>query len=146
MLSGCQDKTFDYQIMRRDIYKTGGNISFIYDEVSRTAIFGGEGETVQFYESDIAKDWQEAGCRVGVQILVPNEVDDFKSGSAVLDGQKIEAQDFFVEEEDGINYAVFQPLVSKEKSHLQLKIIWQDGFEEQTYNIVVKEGTAFMEK
>lgn len=144
---GCKQKQIDYSLVERDIYNTGGNISFSYDSLSHSAIFGGEGEIIQFYSSDISKGWTEDGCRVGIKLLAPKEIDDYNSGSAILDGKKINAEDFFVEVEEGvINYAQFQPIVSKEKSHFQLKITWQEGFKEQTYNIFIKEGTLFMEE
>jgi len=145
VLSGC-NKTLSYQMIERDNYNTGGNITFVYDVISHTATFGGEGETIQFYSQDIAKGWSEEGCRVGIQITVPKEVNDFKSGSAVLGKEKLTAEDFYLKTGDEkINYAIFQPIVSKEKSQVELKITWQEGFEEQLYHIVIKEGTLFME-
>lgn len=146
-LSGCNGKTLNYQAVERDNYNTGGNLTFVYDELSHTATFGGEGEIVQFYSKDIAKGWTEEGCRVGVRILIPKEVDDFKSGWATLAGEKLNTEDFFVQtNENSSNYAVFHPIVSQEKSEIDLKIIWQEGFGEQNYHIVIKEGTTFMEK
>ena len=143
--ASCQEKSFEYQTLQRDNYNTGGNISFDYDEISHTATFGGEGEVVQFYAADIAKGWTEEGCRVGVKIIVPKGVEDFKSGNAVVGEEKLDADEFFVETEEGIiNYAVFQPKVSQEKSKVELIITWQEGFKEQIYNIVIKEGTTFM--
>lgn len=147
ILGGCQNKTFEYQLLQRDNYNTGGNLTFVYDEISHTAIFGGDGETVQFYSKDIAKGWDKEGCRVGVQIPLPNDVEDFKSGSAVLDGKKISAQEFVIHSDETTpQYALFQPLVSKEKSQINLKVTWQDGFEEQSYLIIIKEGTEFMQQ
>ena len=147
LLGGCHEKTFNYQNLQRDIYNTGGNLTFVYEEVSHTAIFGGEGEVVQYYTADIAKGWTEEGCRVGIQILVPNGVKDFKSGTAILGEEKLDAEEFYIETTEGnINYALFQPLVDQEKSQIELKITWQEGFKQQTYKIVIKEGTTFMEK
>lgn len=144
LMGGCNEKTFDYSALERDNYNTGGNLTFVYDQITRTATFGGEGETVQFYSQDIAKGWEEEGCRVGVQLLIPKEVKDYKSATAVLDEDKLTAEDFVVQIGDEPQYALFQPIVSQEKSQVELKITWQEGYKEQTYLIVISDGTNFM--
>ena len=145
ILGGCNNKTFDYSIMQRDNYNTGGNLTFVYDKLTYTAFFGGEGETVQYYSKDIAKGWHEDGCRIGVKLLIPKGIKDYKPATAVVGKEKLNAEDFLVETGDGQpQYAVFQPIVSKENSHVELKITWQDGYDEQTYLIVIKDETIFM--
>lgn len=146
LLYGCE-KNLAYSNLERDNYNTGGNLTFVYDETTRTALFGGEGEIIQFYHKDIAKGWAEDGCRVGVKILIPKGIDDYKSGSAVINGEKVSGEDFYLQNEDGFsNYAVFQPIVSEELKHVVLKITWEEGYEEQVYYIVIKEETIFMEE
>ena len=145
-LCACNNKSFEYQVLERDIYNTGGNLTFVYDDATHTAIFGGEGETVQFYTQDIAKGWAEEGCRIGIRILAPNGLKEYKSASATLDDEELTSKDFFIETNGNVQFAVFQPIVSKEKSQVDLKITWQEGYEKQIYHIIIKEGTIFMEK
>lgn len=146
MLGGCNQKTFTYQNVERDVYNTGGNISFEYDEISHTAQFGGENEVVQFYEKDIAKGWLNEGCRIGIKINLPKDLKDYKSATAVLGGEKLNAEDFIAKyNEDTPQYAIFQPLVNKENKTIQLEIVWKEGYAKQIYYLVIKEGTLFME-
>lgn len=143
-LVGCGETSFSYNRIERDAYNTGGNVTFEYDEYSHTAYFGGEGEVIEWYEADIAKGWEEEGNRVGIKIFVPSGVDDYKSATAVLGDEKLEYDDFILGEEN--KYALFQPIVSEQNSILTLKIKWQDSAAEQTYNIVIRNGTIFMGK
>ena len=92
--SGCNEKRFDYQLLQRDSYNTGGNLSFVYDSQSHTAHFGGEDEFVQFYDEDIAKGWTEKGCRIGVMLTIPKGLNDFKSGYALIGKEKYNSDDF----------------------------------------------------
>ena len=142
--AGCKQKEFDYVAMSRDAYNTGGVLSFEYDNITHTAYFGGEGQIVQYYSTDIAKGWTEEGCRVGVTLPLPKGIDDYKSAVATLDEKQLEWDDFGYGEEGEMQYVIFQPIVSEEKSHIILKITWQDGSKEQTYNIAIREGTLFM--
>ncbi len=142
---GCKDKNLPQPSLERDRYNTGGNLTFEYDEISHLATFGGEGEVVQFYNEDITKGWTEKGCRIGVQILVPKEAKDYKSGSAALGNNKLTANDYL--NEIGENkVAVFYPIVDEEHKDITLKITWQDGKIEQTYHIHIKAGTIFMKE
>ena len=50
---GCKDKNLTQMPIMQDIYKTGGNLTFNYDEISHVATFGGEGEVIQYYQKDI---------------------------------------------------------------------------------------------
>lgn len=143
---GCKDKNLSQPILERDIYNTGGNLSFYYDEVAHVATFGGEGEVIQYYNEDIVKGWVKEGNRIGFQVPVPKEVRDYKSGSAVLDGEKLLSNDYISIQEGQNLIAIFQPIVKKDKINYTLKITWEDGKNEQLYFIVIAPGTIFMEK
>lgn len=143
--AGCQDKTANVSPLTRDNYNTGGNLTFEYDEIAKTAYFGGEGEVVQFYGEDIAKGWNDEGCRVGVMLALPKEVSEYKSGSATLNDNKLTPNDYIITSE-GQQYAIFQPIVSAENRIVDLKITWQEGYTETTYKIIIKDDTIFMEK
>ena len=142
VLCGCSEKVYEYNRIERDAYNTGGNLSFEYDEYSHTAYFGGEGQVLEWYDADIAKGWGEAGNRIGIKIVLPYGVDDYKSATAVVGEEKMEYKDFIFGEEN--KCAIFQPLVDKDNSQITLKIKWQDSAEEQNYLVVVRTGTIFM--
>lgn len=144
ILSGCGQKEFSYGVLQRDAYNTGGGISFEYDPLSHTAYFGGEGEILEWYEEDVAKGWNEAGNRVGIKIIPPKGLDDYKSASATLDDEKLEYEDFYVGEEN--SYTLFQPLIKKEGQILTLKIKWQESAAEQVYTIIIKKGTILLQE
>ncbi|MBP3344711.1 MAG: hypothetical protein J6K97_00715 [Clostridia bacterium] len=141
---GCKEKGFDYSAAERDVYNTGGTLSFEYDKDTKSAIFGGEGEVVQYYQPDIAKGWNEEGCRVGIKILPPKGLKDYKAARATLDGEELEYKDFLLGDE--IKYAVFQPIVSEEKRQIELIIKWTEKTKEHKYNIIIREGTTFLGK
>lgn len=142
IMMGCGQKTFAYSPIERDGYLTGGGLSFYYDEQSHAAYFGGEGEKLEWYGEDVAKGWKEAGNRIGIKIFPPRGIDDYKSATASINDQQFEYNDFYVGEEN--RYVIFQPIVREEEPLLTLRITWQEGAEEQIYNIVVRKGTIFM--
>lgn len=141
---GCGEKTFAYSSLSRDFYNTGGLLTFVYDEYTKTAFFGGEGEIVQFYNADIAKGWEDAGCRIGVKISIPNSLKEYKSATAKVNDEEYTYSGFIFEDEP--NYAVFQPIVSDEINQITIKIKWTENSKEQIYSLIVKEGTIFMPK
>ena len=94
MLSGCNNKSIAQPILERDNYNTGGNITFVYDEVAHVATFGGKDEVLQYYEEDIAKGWTESGNRIGIKLSLPQNLKDYKSGKANFDGQKLMPDDY----------------------------------------------------
>ena len=93
-IAGCGGKSFVQPKLSRDVYNTGGNISFYYDNITNAAIFGGNGEIIQYYEPDVAKGWEEGGNRIGIQIVLPNSVKDASSGSAELNGKDYTSKDY----------------------------------------------------
>lgn len=145
LLSACNDKNMLQPSLERDNYNTGGNLTFVYDEVSHVATFGGEGEVIQYYDEDIAKGWKEKGNRIGFQIPLPKGSVDYKSGSAYFDGNKLLLDDVVKLHEGQNLIATFQPIVSKDKENYTLKITWEDGKNEQIYHIIIAPGTFFMD-
>lgn len=141
---GCDKKSFSSIILTRDNYNTGGNLTFSYDQQSQVAYFGGEGEVVQFYQEDIAKGWTKKGCRVGVSMTLPAELDDYKSATAKINGEELNSNDFIVEIDEQTNIAFFQPIVSEEKRVIEIEITWAKDSQSQEYKIIVKDGTLFM--
>lgn len=143
ILTGCQSKNLPYSTISQDNYNTGGELTFVYDEITHTAHFGGEGEVVQYYKANIAKGWTEEGCRVGIIINLPANIDDFSSGKTKIGDKEVSADEYIIQENDNI-YAIFQPVVSEENRVITLEITWQDGIALQTYTIVIENGTLFM--
>lgn len=145
LLSGCGDKNVEYANVYRDKYSTGGDITFSYDKITHTAYFGGENEVVQFYDANIAKGWDEAGNRVGVKLVSPCKITNPLSAKAQIGDKVYENGSFYSYINGKVTDEVeFFPLVSEEKREVILKIVWQDGVTEQTYKIIVKEGSVFM--
>ena len=143
-LCGCDKKSFSQPILSRDNYNTGGNLTFVYDSQAQVAYFGGEGEVVQYYQEDIAKGWTEKGCRVGVSMLLPKELKDYKSATAKINNKELKSNDFIVEIDENTVIAQFQPLVSEEKRIIEIEVTWADNSQAQEYKIVIKDGTLFM--
>ena len=145
-LCGCEKKSFSQPDFTRDNYNTGGNLTFYYDQQAHVAYFGGEGEVVQYYEEDVAKGWTEKGCRVGISLTLPTEIEDYKSASAKVNGKEYNSNDFIVEINDETVIAQFQPIVSEDNRIINIKISWQEDSEAQEYKIIIKEGTIFMQE
>ena len=144
-MGGCGKKEFLQPEIYRDVYNTGGNLSFDYDNITKAAVFGGKNEVVQYYDKDLARGWDKEGNRIGIQIIVPKNVKDVSSGSAELNGKEYLSKDYIKKINDTY-YALFQPLVNGDKMDINLKITWQEGCKEQQYFIKIKEGTLFMSK
>ena len=111
-LGGCGNKKVSQPKIERDFYSTGGNLTFSYDELSHTSFFGGKDEVIQYYQPDIAKGWDEEGCRIGFQIAVPSGVKDYRSGKASLNDKDLLAKDYIDMTIDQNPVAVFQPIVT----------------------------------
>lgn len=144
LLCGCNKKSFTQPLLSRDSYNTGGSLTFIYDSQANIAYFGGNGEVVQYYDKDIAKGWTEKGCRVGVSMLIPNDLKDFKSATAKINEKELNSNDFIVEIDENTIVAQFQPIVNEEKNVIKIEITWAENSQTQEYKIIIKEGTLFM--
>lgn len=143
-LIGCGDKNLKYSLVQRDDQNIGGNLTFDYDSVTHVATFGGKGETVEYYNEDIARGFNKAGNRVGIKLSAPSSIKDYNTGSATVGDEKIVGGSFYRQvNNEKVGEAVFYPLVDENNRKLELKIIWEDGTVEQTYTILIREETQF---
>lgn len=144
-LSGCGEDKLAYSTMYRDDKNIGGSLTFDYDSITHTAYFGGEGESVSFYQMDIVQGFYEKGNRVGVKLYAPIEINEFDSGKATVGEEKIEGGEFYQRVgESKTREAIFYPIVDEDKRKVEIKLTWADGIEEQTYYVVIKDGTSFL--
>ncbi len=146
-MPACGKQTLNQPALQRDNQHIGGNLSFEYDNQTHTAYFGGEGQYIEFYDIDIARDFQKKGNRIGIKVTAPLEVDDFDTGIATAGDEKIEGGEFY-SQVDGkkTREAVFYPIIKKDQRVVNLNIVWQDGIKEQCYKIVIKDGTKFVDE
>lgn len=144
LMTGCGDKSLEYADMQRDEQNIGGGLSFEYDRLSHVAMFGGEGEIIEYYEEDVARGFEKAGNRIGIKLIAPSEVKDYDTGSAVIGDEKIVGGKFYRQiNGKKIGEAVFYPIVDEDNRKIDLKIKWEDGTKEQVYSIIIKENTLF---
>lgn len=139
LLSACGNKPTElaYGTVTRDDAKTGGvNLSFIYDSVTHTATFGGEGEEIVYYEADLEAS-RTAGNRVGIKITAPSSVTDYSTAKLIAGGKCYEKGSFLTG-----NSFVYVADVSEEKKEEEIKVTWQDGSKEQIYLIKIAGGTT----
>ncbi len=147
ILSGCGKTELNYSIIERDEQHIGGDLSFEYDSDSHIATFGGEGEVVEFYDIDIARGFKEKGNRIGIKITAPKQIKDYESGIAKIGNQKIEVGAIYKQvNSNKVSEAVFYPLVDENNRKIELKITWENNTAEQTYLIIIKEGTNFAQE
>lgn len=143
---GCSQKEVDNALIFRDSSMTGGNITFSYDRQNGKIYFGGEGETIQFYEKDISKGWNDDGCRIGLSIISPISIDDVDGIEIKLDGKVVKENNLFsIVNDDEIPQINLFPIVSQEKKNLTLEIKWSSSTKTQNYEIIILEGTNFMQ-
>ena len=145
-LVGCNNKVLPNAIISRDDYLIGGNISFVYNKENGNIFLGGEDEVIQFYQSDLAKGWESDGCRVGLKIISPCKVEDVNNIKIKLDGEILRDDGLFsIVNDEKIAQINLYPLVSNEKKDLSLEIKWTSTSKTQCYNIIIKDGTRFMQ-
>ena len=97
VLSGCgnNERDLNYGTVTRDPSQIGGaSLSFVYDEKTHTATFGGEGQQVEYYEIDESVGRNEAGNRVGIKITAPEEVKDLTKSTITNNGKTYENGSF----------------------------------------------------
>ena len=142
ILVGCDKNNYPYSSVLRDDYNTGGSLDFEYNDLSHIITVGGENQVIEYYDKDISKGWSEEGCRIGIKILKPKDIEDYQSGYAVIDNSKIFAKDFIKENANSQNvFAEFFPIVKEDTKEILIKIVWNDESVEQNYKIVIKQGT-----
>ncbi len=142
LLSGC-GKTLTYGILERDSALTGGNLSFVYDENTHTATFGGEGEVVAYYPAELELG-RSAGNRIGVKIYAPSEITDYSKAKLNFEGSEYVGGSFMTMVYDQVqNYFVLTPIVSENHRELKVYVTWLQDSEQQTYTIKIADGTKF---
>ncbi len=140
--SACA-REYSYGRIERDNSLTGGDLSFIYDENTHTAIFGGEGEIIAFYEEDRLAGLPK-GNRIGFKIYAPCDVQDFSKAKMTFQGKEYLAGSFMQTVYDQtMNYFVLTPVVSKDNSSFDVKVVWNQNAKEQVYHIKIAQGTVF---
>lgn len=142
---GCNKDTMYASITRTPDNTGGSALSFSYDEDSRTAWFGGDGETVEYYSEDVAIG-RVAGNRVGITITAPDDIKDFDGFKLTIYDDKIyEGLDENEKPKafDGDNYMYIYPLVSETQKSVSIKIKWNKNTSEQEYMVKIKDGTNF---
>lgn len=143
---GCGNKKLDSAQIVRDDAGTGGSLSFVYDKDKKIVFVGGENEVVQYSNADESKGL-DAGCRIGLKVIAPDENLDLANASLEMNGVNY-ASGKFLETINGQIQRFFNiyPIVSKKNSSVKFSVVWQDGTEKQEYRIVVVNGTMFMDK
>ena len=146
LLCSCQH-SLAFGSIERDQHQIGGNLSFVYNPDSQTATFGGEGEVVQFYGVDLTKGWQEAGCRIGIKLTPPPDVESFEGVSIFVDGKENPPylRCIYLNGEKTGEIELF-PLVRNLEKTIEVKVEWQSGVQSQLYKIKFAQGTTMMQK
>ena len=145
-LAGCGEKELPSAKVTRDEARTGGALSFVYDQKERLITIGGEGEVVQFSSANEAKNLDE-GTRVGIRVTAPDESLKIENATLKMNGVKYVSGDFLeVVNGQKQRYFEIQPLVSEDDKKVAFTICWDEGTKEQTYQIVIAKGTRFMNK
>lgn len=143
-LMGCNNKSLPQNNITRDDYHIGGNLSFYYDDITKTAVFGGKGESIEYYSQDLTRGWKNEGNRVGLKIIAPVEVNDFESGWAKVGDEKIDNGGFFqIVNGQKTRQANFYPIVKEDDNSIDIEICWQEGSKTQIYHVKVVENTKF---
>lgn len=141
-MTGCNETTLNYSNVYRDDYNTGGNIDFEYQDMTHTIYFGGKNQVIQYYLEDVAKGWEEKGNRVGIKIYSPVSLNNYQSGYAYINNEKLEWGKY-LKVYDGSFIAYFYPIVNEEKDEITIKLLWEQGYQEQTYYLKIKQGSIF---
>ncbi len=145
-LIACGNNNMQYGTVTRTPDLTGGaNLSYCYDEKTHTAWFGGENETVAYYNEDLSVN-RTAGNRVGVTITAPKDVNNFEGFKLTIYDNKVYEglnSSGIPNAFDGENYMYIYPLVSESQKSVTIKIKWNNEMDEQTYMVKIKDGTTF---
>ena len=146
LLSGCGNKKLDSASIVRDDLRTGGSLSFVYDKKERIIYIGGQDEVVQYSQADEMRDL-DAGCRVGLKVIAPDENLDLSTATLEMNGVNYSSGSF-LEKISGQRQRFFNlyPVVSPKDEKVSFSVTWQDGTEKQTYKIIIVSGTKFEDK
>lgn len=139
---GC-GREYTYGRVERDSAQTGGSLSFVYDETTHTATFGGEGEVIAFYPEEPSIN-RAKGNRIGFKIYAPCDVKDFSKAKLSFQGTEYNGGSFMHSVyEQNMNYFVLTPLVSEDNKNFDVKVTWTQEAKEMIYHIVIADGTKF---
>ena len=143
---GCGSKKLDSANIVRDDARTGGSLSFVYDKDKMIVFIGGENEVVQYSSADESKGL-EAGCRIGLKVVAPDESLDLTNATLEMNGVNYSSGKF-LETINGQTQRFFNiyPIVSKKNPTIKFAVVWQDGTKKQEYKVIVTKGTQFMDK
>ena len=144
-LCGCSQELPPASILR-DEARVGGTLSFVYDKNEKMVFVGGEGEVLQYSSADEMKGLEE-GNRFGLKVSAPDVELDLSSASLEMN-EKTYSADEFLEKVEGASQRQFYlyPLFSKDNKETKFSITWQEGTKKQCYEVLVNEGTKFMNK
>lgn len=120
-LAGCGQKLPEFNVMR-DVYSTGGDISFLWVNDAKTAYFGGENEVIQYYEQDIAKGFLKAGNRVGLKIVFSEKISDLGSLTFKIGKEEINGEEVATKIDDEVVYFQLFPIVESAGQRIEIKI------------------------
>ena len=139
---GCANREISSANVFRDDMRVGGSLSFVYDRNDRKIYVGGQDEVIQYSQGNEIFD---AGTRVGLKIVAPDEKLDISTARLEMNGISYAAEDF-LEKVNGKmqRYFLIYPLVSKNSSKVKFSVSWQDGVKEQSYFLQIVDGTKFM--
>lgn len=140
ILSGCGGRELNSAKILRDDVRTGGSLSFVYDSNQRTVFIGDEGEVVQYSVGD-----DNEGNRVGIKVIAPDEKLNLDNASLKMNGVNYSN---FLEVINGQKQRFFNlyPIFNEKQKTTSFSVKWSDNTKEQTYKLVIVEGTKFMKK
>lgn len=144
--SSCGSREIESATIVRDDLRTGGSLSFVYDQKERIVYVGGDGEIIQYSEKNDSIGIDE-GCRIGLKITAPDELLDLETASFEMNGVKYSSNEF-LEKINGQLQRFFNiyPTVSENRKTVSFSITWQEGTAKQNYKLIVVDGTKFMDK
>jgi len=143
---GCGSKELPSALIVRDEARTGGSISFVFNQEQRTVYVGGKNEIIQYSSKDESRNLEE-GWRIGLKVIAPNESLDVSDATLKMNGLNYSAGDF-LENINGQKQRFFYlfPFVSEENREVKFAVTWQNGTKEQEYKVVIVKGTKFLNK
>lgn len=142
-IGGC-GQSLPQMSIERDNYLTGGNLTFVYDEASRTAFFGGENEVIQYYDIDISKGFLKEGNRVGLKLIPNEEINDIGSLTFKFGKEEIKGEDAVTKINDKTAFFQLFPIIKNAGEKIEISIEYKG--QKCKYFVEVNSKTILMEK
>ncbi len=142
-IGGC-GQSLPQMSIERDNYLTGGNLTFVYDEASRTAFFGGENEVIQYYGVDISKGFLKEGNRVGLKLTSNEEINDIGSLTFKFGKEEINGEDAVTKINDKTAFFQLFPIIKNAGEKIEISIEYKG--QKCKYFVEVNSKTILMEK